>query len=90
MVDLNTVKQYLRIDGDGDDLLLNMCIESAVEFVKQFTGLTEDEIDTKKSLNLAIIAIIADMYELRQATVSGIQLNPLVEYALNMHQRNLL
>lgn len=90
MVTLDTVKQYLRIDTDSDDVLLSMCIESAVEFVKQYTGLTEDEIDGKKSLNLAIIAIVADMYELRQATVTGVQLNPLVEYALNMHQRNLL
>lgn len=90
MVTLDTVKQYLRIDTDSDDVLLSMCIESAVEFVKQYTGLTEDEIDGKKSLNLAIIAIVADMYELRQATVTGVQLNPLVDYALNMHQRNLL
>lgn len=90
MIDLETVKQYLRIDGNDEDNLLAMCMNSAKSYVKDYTGLEDDEIAQHESLELATMAIIADMYEMRQATVQGLQQNPLVEFTLNMYQRNLL
>lgn len=90
MVQLEDVKQYLRLDTDDEDNLLNMCIASAEQYVKDYTGLTDEEIAEKKTLVMATMAVIADMYEMRQATTSGIQINPFVDYVLNMYQRNLL
>lgn len=90
MVQLEDVKQYLRLDTDDEDNLLNMCIASAEQYVKDYTGLTDEEIAENKTLVMATMAVIADMYEMRQATTSGIQINPFVDYVLNMYQRNLL
>lgn len=90
MIQLEDVKQYLRLDTDDEDNLLNMCIASAEQYVKDYTGLTDEEISENKTLVMATMAVIADMYEMRQATTSGIQINPFVDYVLNMYQRNLL
>lgn len=90
MIQLEDVKQYLRLDTDDEDTLLNMCISSAEQYVKDYTGLTDEEISENKTLIMATMAVIADMYEMRQATTSGIQINPFVDYVLNMYQRNLL
>lgn len=90
MIDLEIAKQYLRIDGNDEDNLIQMCINCAKAYIKDYTGLSDDEIAENKTLDIATLALVADMYELRQATVSGIQQNPFVEYVLNMYQRNLL
>lgn len=90
MINLEIAKQYLRIDGDDEDNLIQMCLDCAKSYVKDYTGLSYDEIAENKTLDMAALALVADMYELRQATVSGLQQNPFVEYVLNMYQRNLL
>lgn len=87
---LEDVKNYLRLDTDDDDTLINNCILAVDSFVRHYTGLTDEEIEQVQDLQYAKYALIADMYELRQATVSGIQLNPFVEMVLNMYQRSLL
>lgn len=89
---LSDVKKYLRIDGNDDDQFISACIDGCKFFVLKYTGLTEDDLKTNKNDDLtnAMLALIADMYELRQATVSGVQLNPYVEMILNMNQRNLM
>ena len=87
---LDEVKKYLRIDDDSEDTLIQMCIESAEQYIKDYTGLTDDEINSNQALQMAKMAIIADLFELRQATTTGLQLNPFVDYVLNMYQRNLL
>ena len=90
MINLEIAKQYLRIDGDDENNLIQMCLDCAKSYVKDYTGLSDDEIAENKTLDMATLALIADMYELRQATISGLQQNPFVEYVLNMYQRNLL
>lgn len=38
MIDLQEVKEYLRVDIEEDDQLLQMLITAAVEYLKNATG----------------------------------------------------
>ena len=47
MIDLQEVKEYLRVDIEEDDQLLQMLITAAVEYLKNATGKEYPEKDEK-------------------------------------------
>ena len=82
------MKNYLRIDASDttDDTLLGYILAAAVEYCKSYTGLTDDYED----IPLAVLALCADMYELRQATTTSLQVNPTTLQILSQHSVALL
>ena len=64
MIDLNLVKDYLRIDSDDEDIFIEMLIETSQIYVDKMVGTTykTDENAVKLS-NLLQLKLIADMYE---------------------------
>lgn len=90
-ITVETVKQYSRIDGDADDTLISTIIFAAKEYVKSYTGLTSEDIDLLDDLPIAVLALAADMYDLRQSSVSGtVSANPAVKQILDSHSMNLV
>lgn len=89
-LDLATVKSYLRVDNVEDDGLIIAILEAATQFATSYTGLTSEELDNYADVPLAILALCADMYELRQFTVQGTDLNPTAQQILASHSCNLL
>lgn len=82
-VDLTMVKQYLRIDGDYDDALLGAILNASVDYVEKYTGRDINTLYVEApSVHIAIMALCADMYDLRQYTTSGVQTNPCVNQIL--------
>jgi|SRR5699024_3338016 len=55
------VKEYLRIDGDHDDAMLGLLIDSAKEYLKN-AGVKEQKSDL---YNLAITMLVTHWYENR-------------------------
>lgn len=85
-------KEYLTPD---DEALIPIIHKAAVEFVKAYTGLTEDEIDTHEDITIAVLVVISDMYDNRQMYVNNgskgyINSNRVVDTILGMHCVNLL
>lgn len=96
---IDDICRQLRIDKefltDDDNALIPILQKAAVEFVKAYTGLTEAEIDDHEDITIAVLVIISDMYDNRQAYVNNgskgyINSNRIVDMILGMHCVNLL
>lgn len=89
-LDLPTVKSYLRVDHDYDDVLIIAILEAAVQYAESYTGLSILELCEYPDVTIAVLALCADMYDLRQFTVSTGALNPTVQQILSSHSCNFL
>lgn len=78
---------YLRIDDDED---LTMYLEASKDFVKNYTGLTSEEIDTKPSIVPVVYVLVAEYYERREYTVANEKVNAVISSTLDMYRKNLL
>lgn len=89
-IDLPTLKQYLRVDGDDDDILLTAYLDSAKEYMTSYLGCSIADLDKYAPLAVVAMAIVADAYEVRQFTSTTITKNPLIEQMLAMYCDNFL
>lgn len=88
---LSEVKSYLNIYHNEDDVLISSMVQMAIEYIKDYTGLTDEEIEAKKnSLKVAIMLICSDAYDNRGQTTLQHKQNLLLTSILNLHSKNLL
>lgn len=80
---------FVRIEGD-DARSVTALIEAAKSFVLNYTGLTEEEADTKPDLAVAALVIVGDLYEHRDMTAETAAENRTVKTILGMYCRNLI
>lgn len=66
IVNLEETKQYLRIDDNESDVLLNSLINAAEEYLKNATGQEFD--NTNNLARLFCWVLVADWYENREYT----------------------
>lgn len=93
MTELTTedLKDYLREDEDSG--MLSAVLDAAKQYVSTFTGLTMQECDEYEDLNIACLAVAADLYDNRTATMSTsaiVRENPVVAQILGAYSVNLL
>ncbi|WP_034301986.1 head-tail connector protein [Bacillus cihuensis] len=67
MIEIEQVKEYLRIDGTYDDSLLVLLMESAKEYLEN-AGVPECD---SKAYELAILMLVTHWYENREQQVVG-------------------
>ena len=79
--------EYLRIDQEEN---LQMYLEAAKSFVRDYTGLNDEEIDTKPSIVPLIYVLVTEYYENRQYTVTKDKINAVISSTLDMYRKNLL
>lgn len=89
-IKLENIKDYLKIEDDFDDKLLEILLISAKDYVLNYTGLTIEQIDNKESITVAILSLIADLYENREYTIEKGKVNKITESILNMYCNNLV
>lgn len=89
-LDLSTVKGYLRVDGDDDNELLEAIISAGTQYAVTYTGLTVEQLDCYADVPLAVLAVCADMYDLRQFTVQNAVINPTAQQILSAYSCNLI
>ena len=65
MIDKAKAKEYLRIDEEYEDSLIEMLIDFSKEEIKNSTGVTFDSGGNTKTYELAQLIIITDRYENR-------------------------
>lgn len=87
---LDVIKKYLRVDGNDDDILLNMLLASSIQYCTSYMGCTKEDLDKYADVTIVVLALIADSYEVRQFTTSTITLNPLMQGVLDLHCSNFL
>lgn len=77
------------MDGQTDSEL-EMLKAAAIAFAKGYTGLTETELDIHEDITIAVLMLIADMYDNRQLQVDKNTINRTADTILGMYSVNLL
>ena len=84
-----TIAEHLRVD-ETDDPMIQVIKDAAVEYVRSYTGLTDEELDAHEDLTLAVLILASDMYDNRAATVKEANSTKTLEGILGMHSKNQL
>lgn len=87
---LDIIKQYLRVDGNDDDILLKMLLASSIQYCTSYMGCTTEDLEKYDDVTIVVLALIADSYEVRQFTTSTITLNPIMQGVLDLHCSNFI
>ena len=87
---LDIIKQYLRVDGNDDDLLLEMLLASSIQYCTSYMGCTNEDLEKYDDVTIVVLTLIADSYEVRQFTTSTITLNPIMQGVLDLHCSNFV
>lgn len=87
---LDVIKQYLRIDGDDDDILLNAFLSASIQYCTSYMGCTVEDLEKYDDVTIVILALISDSYEVRQFTTSTVTTNPIMQGVLDLHCSNFL
>lgn len=87
---LDVIKQYLRIDGNDDDILLNAFLSASIQYCTSYMGCTLKDLEKYDDVTIVILALISDSYEVRQFTTSTITTNPILQGVLDLHCSNFL
>ena len=87
---VETLQVYLKTDEEPE--ALKLFLDSAKSYVKDYAGLTDEQLDASDNIAICVLAVASDMYDQRQTQVTGTNynLNKLVDSMLTMHSRNLL
>lgn len=72
---LENIKEYLRVDSDEDDILIETLADYAREEIEDSTGVKFNEEGNSETYNMAMLIIIADRYENRASTDTEFKVN---------------
>ncbi|EHL20297.1 hypothetical protein HMPREF9628_00142 [Peptoanaerobacter stomatis] len=82
------IRQYLRLNED--DGLLDIFKQSALSYIKSYTGLSEKDINNNDDITMAYLVLISDFYDNRQYTQDRNYSNKSVDTILGMHCINFI
>lgn len=90
-VTMSHIAEYLRLDDPENppESLISMK-KAAVEYMKNYTGMTDTELDEHEEFYPALMVLVQDMYDNRALMVNNTNVNRVVESILEMHRKNLL
>ena len=85
------IAEYLRLDdSDNPPECLTPMKTAAVEYMKSYTGMSDEELDEHEEFYPVLMVLVQDMYDNRVLAVSNTNVNRVVESILGMHRKNLL
>lgn len=76
-MELEDIKNYLRIDGDEEDGLLRTMIDAGKEFIRSAVGEYDD---TDSTAQVLLAAVVQNMYDNRELMQSEQQVKKRIEY----------
>lgn len=98
LIDLETIKSHLRVDGDAEDAMIELYAEAAEQIASNYMGRNivpsetssdPDAVVLDGSIKAAILLIVGHLYANREAEVVGMQSSRLVygaEYLLQPYR----
>ena len=89
-ITIKDIKDYLHVYHDEDDTLISAILTASRSFVKNYTGLSNESLDTKDDLSMAVFILSSELYDNRVYTLENNNVNPVIEALLGMHSVNLL
>ena len=93
-ITVDDLANYVRLD-EPDDIEkqeLERMKSSAISYMTDYTGLSEEDLDKHEDLTQALFVLVADMFDNRNLYIEGkaTNINKSVECILGMHSINLL
>lgn len=91
-IKIEDLKSYLRLtDIDKtEENYLNTIINSSISYVRNYTGLSDEELDKCSDIVAVIFILCQDLYDNRSLYVDKNNINKVVESILSLHSCNLL
>ncbi len=94
-IKIEDVAHYLKLDfSDLDEQekeQLTYTLENAKDYIKRYTGLTDEEIDEHDDFVIVVYILATEFYENRQyQSDKPFYVNKVVQSILDMHSNNLL
>ena len=82
LITLDEAKEYLRVDGDEDNTLIETLIKASEEYLKNATGRSFDT--TNNLARLFCLLLVVDWYENRGLTAGkvGDKIRPVIDSML--------
>lgn len=84
------LKNYARVYHNDDDALFDSILASCKAYIKSYTGLTIESMDTKEDLTMTLKVLSNELYDNRTFMVENDKVNPFIKSILDMHSINLL
>ena len=84
------IKEHCGISGSDSDELIAVYKSAAIAQICAYTGLTAEELDGLEDVAYAFLAIVGEMFSVREMTVEITDLNPMAKQILESHRRNFL
>lgn len=84
-IDLEFVKQYLRVDFEDDDIELTLYLEAGKTYVLEHSGKTVQQLDNIKYSVICLLKLVHDFYEQKGAVLNGVNLksDPVLEMMMS-------
>ena len=91
-IEVDDVANYLRLTeiDDAENAYLDNLITIAKDFIKKYTGLTDEKMDKHSDLVIVVFILCQDMYDNRSLIVDNTNMNKVVTTILGLHSNNLL
>lgn len=89
-VSITDLKEYAHVDHSLDDVLFKIILQATTSYIKNYTGLTLEQMDDKEDLTMALMILSNEMYDNRVYAVENDKVNKIVNSILDMHSVNLL
>lgn len=89
-VTIQDLKEYANVEHELDDKLFSNILLAGKSYIKSYTGLTSEQMDTKEDLPIALMVLSNEMYDNRTFTVQDDKVNKVIKSILDMHSINLL
>lgn len=87
---IQEIKDYARVEHSDDDMQFEIILTACKSYVKGYTGMSDEQLDTKEDITIAVQVLANEMYENRTMTVQNDKVNKVVQSILDMHCLNLL
>jgi len=89
--DIQELKEFLNIFHDDDDILIKSFVNFANNYIKDYTGLTLEQIQEKReSFKIALFLIVSDLFENRGQQSLQYKANLMLTSILDMYSVNYL
>lgn len=75
---------------EEDEVLLGVFKDSGISYIKKYTGLADEEIDESEDITIALLILVAGMFDCRSVEVDKTNVNVMLDSILNLHSKNLI
>ena len=89
VVDLGNYLRIVELSPEDEKALATM-LNASKDFIKSYTGLDDEGMDSHVDLITVVFVLCSDMYDNRAYYVDKSNINNIVESILNLHSVNLL